>query len=130
MVYLSKHSIAVSTTGAATNEDYSADVANGLIYAIEYTPGTLPSTAAWSVARAGASTHLDAQFLTSVSASTDKNSYWPRHSVIDSTQVTIGATTDYPVAMYHIAGERIKLTTVGATSEGGTATVDVYVQGG
>ena len=128
-MYLKELTISIVTTGVATNEDYSADIGNGLIYAVEYTPGTLPSTAACTLSREGASTHVDGQFLTSISASTDQLFFWPRHHVEDSTNAQIGATTDYPVAYYYLPNERVKVSTVGATSEGGTATWTVYLQG-
>lgn len=129
-MYITKYSLVIDTTSNNSSTGgyfYSDRAPNGLVYAIEYVQSTanaLPTTATIQV-YAGSTVR---QFL-SKTASTSFIVF-PRRYTVDSTAAQIGASTDYPVAMFPVAGtNRLVCGITGGTSAATTGLVNVYIEG-
>jgi len=122
-MYLRKLAIAVSTTGVATNEDYSTGVESGVVYAVQHIAGTVVTTGSFTLRPEG---DTSLTYLTKA-ATTNSWILYPRANIVDSTAGS--QSTDTPVTMMPIVRDRFKLSLTGCTSSEATATINIFLQG-
>lgn len=128
---ITKYSITIDTTSNNSSTGgyfYSNGWPNGMVHAVEYvgaTASAVPSTAVLDL-------FAGSTVLTILSRSVTSTGWivFPRHSIIDSTNAQIGATTDYPAVPCALAGDvKLTLGLTGGTSAATTGLVNVYVEG-
>jgi len=120
-MYLKKITIPISTTGGATNEDYSTYDVNGTVYGIYHDAGTLPSTATITVRPADTTGYI---ILNARTATADDWFVIPQKNAIDSTGAALVLGEFFPIIQ-----EKIKVTVGGATSSEVTANMIIYFAG-
>lgn len=132
-MYMSKETITIvaDSTLSTGASQYTSNVFNGELIGFRYEPTTdadtiISTTAILELNRDGDTDH---ELWYAQLGSTDVFNSYPRHTLVDSTGVVMGVTTDAPMERFPLIDERIKIDLHNSTAVDLTGTLTIYVQG-
>lgn len=122
--------VADSTLSTGANQ-YTVQQFTGELVGIRYDPttdaDTIHSTTTFiALDREGDTDH---ELWYKTIGSTDVWTYYPRHTLVDSTGVVMGVTTDAPVERFPLCDDRIQIELENSTAVDLTGTLTIYVDG-
>jgi len=116
------------STGAS---QYTANTYTGELIGIRYVPttdaDTIHSTTTFIELNRGSDTDRELWYKTI--GTTDVWNFYPRHTLVDSTGVVMGVTTDSPVERFPLINDRIRIDLHNSTAVDLTGSLTFYVEG-
>jgi len=132
-MYLTKETVTLvaDSTGTTGASQYTEHAFNGEFVGITYRPTTDADTILSTTAYIGLSVEgtTDRYIWYRLVATTDIWHAYPRHTLVDSTGVVMGVTTDSPVERFPLANERIRIDVTNSSAVLLTGFLDIYVEG-
>ena len=129
-MHLAKDTITLLADSTGNDTQYTKTF-NGALYAIVYTPTTSVDTviSTTSLLTLNIEGATDNHLWSKTIGSTDMWHYYPRTTLVDSTGVVMGVTTDSPVEKFILSDERIRVSMTISTAANLTGDLDFYVEG-
>ena len=116
------------STGAS---QYTVQQFTGELIGIRYDPTTSVDTvhSTTTILELNRDSDTDRELWYKTIGSTDVWTFYPRHTLVDSTGVVMGVTTDSPVERFPLCDNRIKIDLHNSTAVDLTGTLTIYVDG-
>lgn len=132
-MYLTKETVTIvaDSTLSTGASQYTTNTFNGEFVGIRYVPTTDADTilSTTAILELNRDSDTDHELWYMQLGSTNVFNSYPRHTLVDSTGVTMGVTTDAPMERFPLVDNRIKIDLHNSTAVGLLGALTIYVQG-